>query len=60
MNTQAQPLPVGKKAPAFQSVTFTGDKIKLSDFLGEYTAVYFYPKTIRQVAQIKPATCKII
>ena len=44
MNTQAQPLPIGKKAPAFQSVTFSGDKIKLSDFLGQYTAVYFYPK----------------
>ena len=44
MNTQAQPLSVGIKAPAFQSVTFTGEKIKLSDFLGQYTVVYFYPK----------------
>ena len=44
MNTQAQPFPIGKKAPAFQSVTFTGAKIQLSDFLGAYTAVYFYPK----------------
>ena len=44
MSTQAQPLEAGLKAPAFQSKTFAGHKIKLSDYLGSYVAVYFYPK----------------
>ena len=44
MPTKAQPLESGTKAPAFQSKTFTGEKIKLSDYLGSYVAVYFYPK----------------
>ena len=44
MPTKAQPLESGTKGPAFQSKTFTGKKIKLSDYLGSYVAVYFYPK----------------
>ena len=44
MPTKAQPLESGTKAPAFQSKTFTGEKIKLSDYLGSYVAAYFYPK----------------
>ena len=44
MPTKAQPLESGTKAPAFQTKTFTGEKIKLSDYLGSYVAVYFYPK----------------
>ncbi len=44
MTAKAQPIEIGKKAPAFQSKTFTGQKIKLSDYLGGYTVLYFYPK----------------
>ncbi|HJM27667.1 MAG: thioredoxin-dependent thiol peroxidase [Acidimicrobiales bacterium] len=44
MPLKAKPLECGEKAPAFQSKTFSGEKIKLSDYLGNYTALYFYPK----------------
>ena len=44
MPTKAHPLESGTKAPAFQTKTFTGEKIKLSDYLGSYVAAYFYPK----------------
>ncbi|MFZ9889539.1 MAG: thioredoxin-dependent thiol peroxidase [Myxococcota bacterium] len=38
------PLEVGKKAPAFSGKTHDGTSIKLSEFLGQKVALYFYPK----------------
>jgi peroxiredoxin Q/BCP len=36
---------VGEKAPDFELVNQSGDKVRLSDFLGKKTVVlYFYPK----------------
>ncbi len=34
----------GDKAPAFKGVTFSGEKISLSDFKGKTVVLYFYPK----------------
>ena len=34
----------GKKAPAFNLVSDSGKKIKLSDFKGQFVALYFYPR----------------
>lgn len=38
------PIEVGKKPPAFTLATYDGSKVKLSDHLGKYVVVYFYPK----------------
>ena len=37
-------LKIGNKAPAFNSTTDTGDKVKLADFKGQKVVLYFYPK----------------
>jgi len=37
-------LTIGDTAPDFESVTDTGDKIKLSDYRGQRLILYFYPK----------------
>ncbi|MBF0197970.1 MAG: thioredoxin-dependent thiol peroxidase, partial [Planctomycetes bacterium] len=37
-------LEVGKKAPLFTLADQDGKKIKLSDYLGQWVVVYFYPK----------------
>ncbi|MEL7239167.1 MAG: thioredoxin-dependent thiol peroxidase [Planctomycetota bacterium] len=34
----------GKKAPAFNLPSSTGEKIKLSDYAGQTVVLYFYPK----------------
>lgn len=34
----------GDKAPQFQGVTETGEKVKLSDYKGQKLALYFYPE----------------
>ena len=34
----------GKKAPDFEARTQTGDTVRLSDYLGQKVALYFYPK----------------
>ena len=34
----------GDKAPAFTLPDQNGDKVKLSDFKGEYVVLYFYPR----------------
>jgi peroxiredoxin Q/BCP len=38
------PLNVGDKAPDFVAVTDNGDNFKLSDNLGNWIVLYFYPK----------------
>ncbi len=35
---------VGKKAPAFTLPDESGEKIKLSDYAGQWVVLYFYPK----------------
>lgn len=35
---------VGKKAPAFNADTHTGEKLRLSSLLGSPVVLYFYPK----------------
>lgn len=35
---------VGRKAPEFEAIASTGEKVKLSDFLGKHVVLYFYPK----------------
>ncbi len=37
-------LAVGKKAPAFAAKDERGSSIKLSDYLGKWVILYFYPK----------------
>src|SRR5690349_10775164 len=42
---KASPLAAGKKAPAFDLESSTGERIKLADFAEKKTVVlYFYPK----------------
>lgn len=44
-NKKAVPIAAGKKAPAFDLESSTGERIKLSDFAGKQTVVlYFYPR----------------
>ena len=44
-NKKATPLAAGRKAPAFDLESSTGERIKLSDFAGKKTVVlYFYPR----------------
>lgn len=40
----AQHLKAGDKAPGFQLLDQSGNKVKLSDFKGRSALVYFYPK----------------
>lgn len=37
-------LKVGDKAPDFEAEDDEGKRVKLSDFLGKYVVLYFYPK----------------
>lgn len=37
-------LQVGDMAPDFETVTDTGEKVKLSDYRGQRVVLYFYPK----------------
>ncbi|NCC73357.1 MAG: thioredoxin-dependent thiol peroxidase [Sphingobacteriia bacterium] len=37
-------LQIGKKAPAFKALDYTGKSISLSDFSGTKVILYFYPK----------------
>lgn len=37
-------LKVGDKAPDFEAEDDEGKRVKLSDFLGKYIVLYFYPK----------------
>jgi peroxiredoxin Q/BCP len=37
-------LKIGSKAPDFESFDDNGNKVRLSDFLGKYIVLYFYPK----------------
>jgi len=34
----------GVAAPGFEAVTDTGDRVRLSDYLGKKVILYFYPK----------------
>src|SRR6476620_8383700 len=44
-NKKAVPITAGKKAPAFDLESSTGERIKLADFAGKKTVVlYFYPR----------------
>ena len=42
--TTAAAITIGKKAPALTLQTAGGKAIRLSDFLGQKVALYFYPK----------------
>ncbi|BAN89535.1 peroxiredoxin [Aeropyrum camini] len=37
---------IGDKAPDFEGVAHTGDKIRLSDFKGKIVVLYFYPRAM--------------
>ncbi len=37
-------IEIGKKAPALTLQNQAGETVKLSDFLGQYVVIYFYPK----------------
>jgi len=37
-------IEIGKKAPAFHLKNADGEKLRLSDFLGQWVVLYFYPK----------------
>jgi len=43
-STEANPPAVGSKAPAFTAISQSGEKVKLSQFKGQYVVLYFYPK----------------
>lgn len=44
MPTQSSPPTVGAKAPAFTAINQANEKIRLSQFKGQYVVLYFYPK----------------
>ncbi len=47
MSTQTPPfgkLKAGSKAPVFAGIDQNGEAIRLKDFLGKKTIIYFYPK----------------
>ena len=44
MAPKPAPLEAGTKAPAFTATTFDGSKVKLTDYKGQWVALYFYPK----------------
>ena len=44
MAPKPNPLEAGTKAPAFTATTFDGTKVKLTDYKGQWVALYFYPK----------------
>jgi peroxiredoxin Q/BCP len=43
-STEANPPAVGTKAPAFTALSHSEEKVKLSQFKGQYVVLYFYPK----------------
>lgn len=44
MPAQASPPTIGTKAPAFTAINQANEKVRLSQFKGQYVALYFYPK----------------
>lgn len=44
MNGEDDMIDVGKKAPAFNLPTDTGEKIALKDLAGKRVVLFFYPK----------------
>ena len=43
-NSDAKLPTIGAKAPAFTATTQAGEKVRLSQFKGQYVVLYFYPK----------------
>lgn len=43
-SAQASPPAVGSKAPAFTALNQLSEKVRLSQFKGQYVVLYFYPK----------------
>lgn len=43
-SSQASPPTVGSKAPAFTALNQLSEKVRLSQFKGQYVVLYFYPK----------------
>lgn len=43
-NSDAKLPTIGAKAPAFTATTHSGEKVRLSQFKGQYVVLYFYPK----------------
>ncbi|MHA1991823.1 MAG: peroxiredoxin [Candidatus Hodarchaeales archaeon] len=44
IKTKAGKIEIGSQAPDFEAKTDKGEKIKLSDYLGKYVILYFYPQ----------------
>ena len=42
--SQVRPPVAGFKAPAFTAMDHTGEKVRLSQFKGQYVVLYFYPR----------------
>lgn len=42
--SQVSPPVTGSKAPAFTAMDHTGEKVRLSQFKGQYVVLYFYPR----------------
>ena len=43
-STEVSPPAVGSKAPTFTALSHSSEKVKLSQFKGQYVVLYFYPK----------------
>ena len=51
---------IGDKAPEILGFNENGEEIRLSAYQGKKIVLYFYPRTVRRAARLKPATCVII